>query len=47
MSAVIFALLLVATALGLERYSTVHSLDDVRRGGWKWRIILWKPGSPP
>ena len=30
MSAVIFALLLVATALGLERYSTVHSLDDVQ-----------------
>ena len=27
MSAVIFALLLVATALGLERYSTAHSLD--------------------
>lgn len=46
MSAVIFALLLVATALGLERYSTVHSLDDVQ-GGWKWRITLWKPGSPP
>lgn len=30
MSAVIFALLLVATALGLERYSTAHSLDDVQ-----------------
>ena len=30
MSAVIFALLLVTTALGLERYSTVHSLDDVQ-----------------
>ena len=27
MSAVIFALLLVATALGLERYSTAHSLS--------------------
>lgn len=35
MSAVIFALLLVATAL------------TMCRGGWKWRIILWKPGSPP
>ena len=46
MSAVIFALLLVATALGLERYSTVHSLT-MCGGGWKWRIILWKPGSPP
>ena len=30
MSAVIFALLLVATALGLERYSIAHSLDDVQ-----------------
>ena len=46
MSAVIFALLLVATALGLERYSTAHSLDDVQ-GRLEWRIILWKPGSPP
>lgn len=44
MSAVIFALLLVATALGLERYSTALTMC---RGGWKWRIILWKPGSPP
>lgn len=47
MSAVIFALLLVATALGLERYSTAHSLDDVQGRLEVEEIILWKPGSPP
>lgn len=46
MSAVIFALLLVATALGLERYSTVHSLDDVQ-GRLEVEDHLVEAGSPP
>ena len=45
MSAVIFALLLVATALGLERYSTVHSLDDVQ-GRLEVEDYLVEAGEP-
>ena len=46
MSAVIFALLWWPQPLGWSVTAQSTALT-MCRGGWKWRIILWKPGSPP